>query len=120
MSYAPMTSPASSTCLPTQVRKTNAFVAAPILCFKTIILPRQARDKRRESTQNREALFFVGETKNLAKQMPALAASMKKTLDSYLPYVPALSPQNLACYNCSFDPDVKWDGYPGPSCIAKN
>jgi hypothetical protein len=65
-------------------------------------------------------LFFVGETKNLAKQMPALAASMKKTLDSYLPYVPALSPQNLACYNCSFDPDVKWDGYPGPSCIAKN
>lgn len=61
----------------------------------------------------------TGETKNLAKQMPALAASMKKTLDSYLPYVPALTPQNLACYNCSFNRATMWQGYPGPGCIKK-
>ena len=66
-----------------------------------------------------DVLADPGETKNLAKQMPALATSMKKTLDSYLPYVPALSPQNLACYNCSFDRTAMWQGYPGPGCIKK-
>eukprot|EP01051_Picozoa_sp_SAG22_P005826 SAG22_NODE_359_length_11758_cov_4.094254_17_plen_61_part_00 len=24
-----------------------------------------------------------------------------------------------ACYNCSFDAVAMWEGYPGPSCIAK-
>eukprot|EP01051_Picozoa_sp_SAG22_P005825 SAG22_NODE_359_length_11758_cov_4.094254_16_plen_125_part_00 len=42
-----------------------------------------------------DVLADPGETKNLAKAMPALAASMKTTLDSYLPYVPALTPANL-------------------------
>ena len=66
-----------------------------------------------------DVLADEGETQNLAKKIPALATSMKATLDSYLPYVPALSPANLACYNCSFDRVVKWQGYPGPGCIAK-
>jgi hypothetical protein len=60
-----------------------------------------------------------GETNNLARKMPALAESMKKTLDGFLPYVPALTPGNLACYNCSFDVAEMWQGYPGPGCIAK-
>jgi hypothetical protein len=60
-----------------------------------------------------------GETKNLAKAMPALAASMRTTLDTYQPYVPVLTPSNLACYNCSFNASVMWQGYPGPGCIAK-
>ena len=67
-----------------------------------------------------DVLADPGETKNLAMSMPALAASMKNTLDSYLPYVPALSPANLACYNCSFDKNLMWKGYPGPGCIAKD
>ena len=67
----------------------------------------------------RSVLADPGETKNLAKSMPAVAASMKKTLDTFLPYVPALTPGNLACYNCSFDANAMWQGYPGPMCIAK-
>ena len=31
----------------------------------------------------------------------------------------ALTLDNLACYNCSFTPDVKWFNYTGPYCIAK-
>ena len=67
----------------------------------------------------RSVLADPGETKNLAKSMPAVAASMKKTLDTFLPYVPALTPGNLACYNCSFDPAVLWKNFTGPGCIAK-
>lgn len=74
-------------------------------------------------SDDRPCLFDViadpGETKNLAAEMPTLAKTMKATLDSYLPYVPALTPENLACYNCSFDAKVMWQGYPGPPCIAK-
>jgi hypothetical protein len=56
-----------------------------------------------------------GETKNLAKAMPTLAASMKETLDTYLPYVPQLSPGNLDCYNCSFNATAMWRGTCVPS-----
>jgi hypothetical protein len=65
------------------------------------------------------------ETKNIAKAMPSLAASMKSTLDTYLPYVPTLTPGNLDCYNCSDGGDkhwnatIMWRGYPGPGCIAE-
>ena len=65
-----------------------------------------------------DVLADPGETKNVAKSMPTVAASMKKTLDTFLPYVPALTPGNLACYNCSFDANAMWQGYPGPMCIA--
>ena len=60
-----------------------------------------------------------GETQNRAKELPALAASMKHTLDGFVPYVPSLTPGNLDCYNCSFNRTTMWQGYPGPGCIAK-
>jgi hypothetical protein len=63
------------------------------------------------------------ETKNIAKAMPSLAASMRVTLDTYLPYVPSLTPGNLDCYNCSsktsWNASAMWQRYPGPGCIAK-
>ena len=43
---------------PVEVRKTH-FLRCH-LYIKTIILPRQARDKHRESTQKRVAAFFLG------------------------------------------------------------
>ena len=63
-----------------------------------------------------DVLADPGETKNLAKEMAARTASMKATLDTFVPYVPKLTAQNLLCYNCSVKPSVLWDGYPGPSC----
>ena len=63
-----------------------------------------------------DVLADPGETKNLAKAMPALAASMAATLATFVPYVPELTPGNLECYNCSVPASVLSGGYPGPGC----
>ena len=102
MSYAPTISRVSLTSWPTLVR----CCIAPVLMDNSLI-------------SIGTTLCVAEETKNLAKTMPAIAKSMKATLDTYLPYVPALTPANLACYNCSFDVKTMWQGYPGPGCIAK-
>ena len=70
-----------------------------------------------------DVLADEGETTNLAKrpEFASIVQTMQAKLATYAtPYVPmALTPNNLACYNCSFDPDVLWMNFTGPGCIAK-
>ena len=78
-------------------------------------------------TNEHPCLFDVladeGETTNLAKrpEFASIVQTMQAKLATYAtPYVPmALTPNNLACYNCSFDPDALWKNFTGPGCIAK-
>jgi hypothetical protein len=47
--------------LPGAVRKTRRLFLPPFLCKNAIILPRQAQDKHRESTQKSAGRFLAGE-----------------------------------------------------------
>ena len=70
-----------------------------------------------------DVLADEGETTNVARQpeFASVVRTMQAKLATYAtPYVPrTLTPNNLACYNCSFDPDVLWRNFTGPGCIAK-
>ena len=78
-------------------------------------------------TNERPCLFDVAqdesETRNLANdpRYASVVHTMKAKLATFAkPYVPlALTQQNLACYNCSFKPDVLWGNFSGPGCIAR-
>ena len=63
------------------------------------------------------------ESKNLAQANGALVATMAARLKSYVPYVPELSPANLACYECGntsdAPPKLWWQGFSGPCCVRK-
>ena len=60
------------------------------------------------------------ETTNLANDpsQRTRVAAMAAQLATYEVYTPALTDENLACYNCSFDPAVRWANYSGPCCVA--
>lgn len=62
-----------------------------------------------------------GETTNVAKTNQDLVAELAAELATFKPYVltMTLTPDNLACYNCSFSAAQKWHNYTGPGCIAK-
>lgn len=64
------------------------------------------------------------ETKNLAKQLPAVLQQMQAKLATFQYYIPSLSPDNLACYVCgntsSAPPKTWWQGFSGPCCVPKN
>lgn len=65
-----------------------------------------------------DVLRDPGETTNLATSMPTMVTHMHNRLRDFAdPYVPELSPGELACYNCSFDAQAHWHGYVGPGCI---
>lgn len=63
------------------------------------------------------------ETMNVANdpKYAEILQTMKEKLETFkTPYVPAaLSDENLACYNCSFDPKAMWKNFSGPGCVAK-
>jgi len=61
------------------------------------------------------------ETNNVAKGNPSIVAMMATELAKHqnpIVFEMDLTPDNLACYNCSFVPDVKWFNYTGPPCIV--
>lgn len=60
------------------------------------------------------------ETNNVAKGNPSIVAMMATELAKHqnpIVFEMDLTPDNLACYNCSFVPDIKWFNYTGPPCI---
>ena len=61
---------------------------------------------------------------NLAKTLPEITAKMAAKLATYTPYVPTLSPANLACYTCGQNstapPHLWWQDFSGPCCVKKN
>eukprot|EP00912_Choanoflagellata_sp_UC4_P001654 UC4_evm1s1050 len=62
------------------------------------------------------------ETSNVASENPTIVSLLESELQRYQkPYVldTVLSQENLACYNCSFDPEVKWHNFTGPKCLGK-
>ena len=63
------------------------------------------------------------ETKNLAAGNAAVVKSMLAKLVSYVPYIPDLTPGNLACYSCAAElhapPVLWWQNFSGPCCILK-
>lgn len=59
------------------------------------------------------------EMHNVAKANPDIVTKLMAKLSTYVPYVPPLSAENLACYNCAVDPDKYWDNYVGPCCLNK-
>jgi hypothetical protein len=68
-----------------------------------------------------DVLTDPGETQNVAKANPALVASMGSELAKFqepIVFKMTLTPDNLACYNCSFNPVSQWYNYTGPGCIA--
>ena len=75
-------------------------------------------------TLSHPCLFDVirdpGETTNLAAG-PAHAgmlATMRAQLATYKPYLPVLTRDNLACYNCTKQVTEAWKGFAGPCCIS--
>ena len=61
------------------------------------------------------------ETTNLASRMPNLTAKLRARLAIYKSYVPSLSPENLACYNCTGlnerSGNNRWEPFWGPCCM---
>ena len=76
-------------------------------------------------TNKEPCLFDVkgdeGETMNVAKQNPAVVATMQAKLATYAtPYVPeSLTEAELSCYNCSKAVHLLYKNFSGPGCIAK-
>ena len=66
------------------------------------------------------------EYNNLAEAMPTIVTVMVAKLASYIPYVPDMTPGNLACYTCppasgaTGRPQLWWQGFSGPCCKPKN
>ena len=63
------------------------------------------------------------ETNNLGAAMPQLAAKLRAKLATFTSYVPPLSAENLACYNCTgLDPhsgNKRWGAFWGPCCVRR-
>ena len=61
------------------------------------------------------------ETTNLASRMPNLTAKLRAQLATYKAYVPSLSLENLACYNCTGldaqSGNSRWEPFWGPCCM---
>jgi hypothetical protein len=73
--------------LPSGCGEINAF-AAPFHTKKTISLPRQARDKHRESTQKRrERRFFAGDEEPLPSSVPFLTEKVIRTHKNCLTFL---------------------------------
>jgi hypothetical protein len=70
-----------------------------------------------------EVLTDPSETQNLAKDPAhkALVSEMAAKLADYADaiYLPVLTDDNLACYNCTFDYGRQWAGFSGPCCLTK-
>eukprot|EP00750_Incisomonas_marina_P005413 INCI13938.2.p2 GENE.INCI13938.2~~INCI13938.2.p2 ORF type:complete len:227 (-),score=33.37 INCI13938.2:183-863(-) len=57
------------------------------------------------------------EKNNLAAHLPNVTAMLLQKLSSYVPYVPAdLTPEQLACYNCTAAVTSQWGRFVGPCC----
>ena len=67
-----------------------------------------------------DVLQDPSETHNVAASNPKVVAQMANVLSQFQrPYAPPLPAAALACYNCSFQPEVLWRGFIGPACIHK-
>ena len=61
------------------------------------------------------------ERNNMAVQLPSVLAKMQSKLTSYVPYVPAqLTPEQLACYNCSTAASKQWGSFVSPCCVRNS
>jgi hypothetical protein len=61
------------------------------------------------------------ETQNMAQTNPSLVLKMAAKLATYQYYVPAMTPANLACYDCPANrPQTFWQGFSGPCCKPAN
>ena len=73
-----------------------------------------------------EVLSDPSETKNLAKAanqtIKLLIEKMATKLKSYKIYLPALTPSQLACYNCLSPKqwNSHWKGWAGPCCLSNS
>ena len=64
------------------------------------------------------------ELHNLASSLPDVVKTMAAKMATYRPYVPSLSPEELACYTCgdnNTDPPKRWwQGFSGPCCVPSH
>jgi len=71
-----------------------------------------------------EVISDPSETTNLAAANPDIVAKMAQTLETFKPYVPTLTPDNLACYDCGDGPRAPpvlfWQNFSGPCCVRKS
>ena len=68
-----------------------------------------------------DVLQDPSETNNVAVSNPEVVAQMANMLAQFQrPYAPPLPATALACFNCSFQPEVLWRGFIGPPCIRKH
>ena len=70
-----------------------------------------------------EVISDPSETTNLAAANPNIVKTMADKLETFKPYVPTLTPNNLACYDCGDGPRAPpilfWQNFSGPCCVKK-
>lgn len=57
------------------------------------------------------------EKSNVAAANPSVVTTMRAKLATYQPYVPVLSPETLACFDCTTT--SQFGNYAGPCCIRR-
>ena len=97
----------------------NGSLLTKIGLDRAVAILAQARETMRFRSALR-ARRAVGRTAPglLRSATATLAVQCGDRFDERLHWLLSLTDENLACYNCSFDPAVQWANYSGPCCMA--